>query len=191
LLTAAVAVWLAYGANRQRIADLSARNTALRPLARALVIGDPKQIAVVKLQETWMDDERWDLFLPAGRRYRISLATRGIVDKGLAPAVATSPLSPGRHQIALERLQSGDTWRIAVTSDKTTLLTAQEPKDWNTGSSSTTVEFTESTQLAADRPVVLLRTTFAKRRAGGVMSTSSDEPSDGLLLWIQPEGAAP
>lgn len=190
LATAAIAVWLAFAVNRQRNADLLARNKALRPLARALVIDDPEKIAVVKLQELWMEDNRWDLHLPAGRSYRLCLATRGITAQGLAPAVARGRLAAGRQRLALERTQAGDTWRIVVNSDERPLLSAREPKDWDTGSSSSSLEYTESTQLAADRPVVLLRTRFARRTAGGVMSTSNNNaPSDGILLWIEPEDA--
>lgn len=186
LVTAAIAVWLALAVNRQRNADLLERIKALRPLARALVIDDPKKIAVVKLQELWMDDNRWDLHLPAGRSYRLCLATRGIPAQGLAPAGASSRLAAGRQRLAVERTRTGDTWRIVVNSDERPLLTVKEPRDWDTGSSSSTVEFTESTQLAADRPIVLLRTSFARRTAGGVMSTSTNNaPSDGILLWIE------
>lgn len=100
LFTAVCAVWMTVLLNRRHNALLEARIATMRPLARELVVEDPAKVAVVKLDELWDDDHRWDLYLPPGR-YRLCLATRQIVDQGLAPVVASQPIGPGRHLIGL------------------------------------------------------------------------------------------
>jgi hypothetical protein len=191
LLTGAVGVWLAFAMNRQRNAELTIRVKTMRPLARALLREDLRKIAVVKLQDHWMDENQWDLYLPPGNGYRLCLATRKVDNQGLSAPIASVPLPPGRHRILMEQTEVGEVCRIDVSCDHDPILSAEEPKTWNSGSSSTTVEFTESTQLAADRPVVLQRTRLMHRDAQGRMTTRSDDPpGDGILLWIEPVGPA-
>ena len=61
LVTAAIAVWAAVFANNRENAMLESRIASLRPLARELVVDDPTQIAVVKLDELWYDENIWDV----------------------------------------------------------------------------------------------------------------------------------
>src|SRR5215468_248973 len=70
LLMAAIAVWMAYFVNRRHNAALEARIKTMVPLAHELIIDDPKKIAVVRMEEYWYDENRWDLYLPEGR-YRL------------------------------------------------------------------------------------------------------------------------
>ena len=87
----------------------------IAPLAHELIVDNPKQIAIVKLEEYWFDDNRWEIYLPDGR-YRLCLATRGIDDDrfGFPVVVKTTSLTSGRHHLALEQKLDKDTWRITA-----------------------------------------------------------------------------
>jgi hypothetical protein len=184
LLIAGIAVWMTYFINRRYNASLDSRISTMIRLAPELVIDDARKIAVVKLDEYLDNDNRWDIYLPAGH-YRLCIATREILDSGLAPARKSRPFKGGMHQLAFEMEKDKDVWRIGVKLDGTALLEVAEPKDWDTGSSSTPVQFSSSEQVPADRPVVLFRRRFMSRDPNGAVVTT-DEPSAGVLLWIEP-----
>jgi hypothetical protein len=185
LLVAAIAVWLTYVVNRRHNTRLQARIAVLRPLARELVVDDDTRIAIVKLEEMWYDENRWEVYLPAGQ-YRLCVATREIDQRGLAPVVKSAPLGAGRHSISIEQQSSGTDWRVVATWDAAGKLTVDEPKEWDAGLGATTsVEFSQSTQVAPDQPVVLFRRIFSRTTGPGQSSTPSG-PAEGILLWIEP-----
>lgn len=187
LLLAAVAVWLAYRSNRGQIEFLESRIAALQPLARELIIDDESQIAVVKLAELWYDENEWQVYLPEGR-YRLSLATRRIEERGLAPAASTAWLPAGTHHVVLEQRRREDAWQIVVTADGKPLCAVEEPKDWNSSHGSTGGgEYSLSRQEPCDQPVVLFRRRFHQADGRGG-STTPPGPTEGILLWIEPAG---
>jgi hypothetical protein len=189
LFTAASAVWMAYLFNRRYNASLEARIATMRPLARELVVDDETKAAAVKLEELWSDDNRWDVYLPPGQ-YRLCLATRAIGANGLAPVVASQPLGPGRHTIGLALRKEKSAWRVEASCDGEGPLAAEEPLAWNTDKGSTTLGgFSESTTLPAHEPIVVHRCTFMRVQPGGSV-TSTGEPAEGILLWIEPVAGA-
>ena len=113
LLMAAIAVWMTCFLNRRQNARLEARIQALLPLVHELVIDDPAKIAVVKLEEYWYDENRWEVYLPPGD-YRLCLATRGVDNQGFPTAMKSVPLAAGRHVLSLEQRLEKDIRRIAV-----------------------------------------------------------------------------
>src|SRR4051812_6583864 len=84
LMTAALAAWLTVFVNRRFNETLESRIQVMRPLAHVLEIDDPSKVAIVRLEEYWYDDHRWEVYLPAGQ-YQVCLATREIDNNGLAP----------------------------------------------------------------------------------------------------------
>jgi hypothetical protein len=185
LFTAACAVWLAFRFNHQENASLEARIATMRPLARELVVEDEAKAAVVKLEELWMDDNRWDVYLPSGQ-YRLCLATRAIGGQGLAPVAASRPLPPGRHsiEVALHKEKAG--WRVDATWDEANSVTVEEPLDWNPDKGSSTVGgYSESTTVPANEPIVLHRCSFMRPQPNG-SATSTNGPTEGILIWIEP-----
>jgi hypothetical protein len=190
-LTAAVAAWLNYALERRRVADLSARIASLRPLARELVVDDPGKIAVVKREELWYDENRWDVHLPAGHRYRLRLATRGIADGEFPPAAASAPLAPGRHVVAVDQVQDGEGWRVDVECDGTRLVSVPEPKGWDPGTGSTGGGlYPASEQFAAERPVILFHRRFMGPSDAQGRSVMPEGPTAGVMLWIEPDAGA-
>jgi hypothetical protein len=186
LLVAAIAVWMTHFVNRRQNAFLEARIAASRPLLRELAIDDPNRIAVVKLQELWSDDNRWDIHLPEGQ-YRLCLATRAIGSEGFPPVVAKSRvIGAGRHHFVLEQLPQPAGWRVRATWDETGELAVEEPKAWDPGvGSSGGGDYSLSTQMAADQQVVLFRRRFAKRQADGTTLFDPKYPTEGVMLWIE------
>jgi hypothetical protein len=187
LLVAAIAVWMTYFMNRRENAALEARIKTMVPLAHELVVDDPKQIAVVKLEEHWFDENRWEIYLPDGA-YRLCLATRGINEHGLTPIMKSAPLAAGRHQLALEQQLDKDVWHVVALGDEARLIALEETKDWSAGSGSIGGgQYSQSEQLARDQPLILYRRRFMRPPANGPM-TSSAATTDGILLWIEPSG---
>jgi hypothetical protein len=181
---AAIAVWMAYFVNRRYNATLEVRIKAMVPLAHELSIEDAQKIAVVKLEEDWYDENRWEIYLPDGR-YRLCLATHGIDDEGLVPAVKSTPIEAGRHLLALEQRRDNDVWRVTVLGDGQGLLAVEEPKDWDPGSgSSGGGQYSLSEQLSPDQPTVLFRRRFMRADGKGQRTTPSG-PAEGVLLWIE------
>jgi hypothetical protein len=186
LLTAAVAVWLTHLKNRHDITDLTQKITAMRPLARELFVNDPSQIAVVKQEERWYDQNDWKVYLPAGE-YRLCLATQDINNDGLAPINSSVPLAAGTHDLALEQKRTADkAWQTIVTINGEEALRAEEPADWNSGNGSTGGgQFSNSTQRPANEPLVLFRRRFMVPNSSGGSSTPKG-PGPGVLVWIEP-----
>ena len=95
LLICAVAAWLGVFKGRETTRAMESRLDVLRSMGRMLEVDDPARIAVVKKQDQWMDEDRWDLYLPPGE-YRICMATRELGHTGIPPAMKSAPIRPGR-----------------------------------------------------------------------------------------------
>ena len=185
LLMAAVGVWTAEIGNRRAIPQLAQRIKVMRPLARELRIEDPEQIAVVKCQELWYDDNEWEIYLPEGK-FQLSLATHEVDAEGVAAPVKTVPLPVGKFRLSVvqEKLDAG--WRVRVLRDGEELFVVDEPSEWYPGHGSAGGgQFTLAEQLRPDSPVVLFRRRFTRP----ISATSSQVPTgpcEGVLLWIEP-----
>jgi hypothetical protein len=203
LLTAAIAVWLTYWVNRQHNASLAARIPAMRPLAHELVVADETKAAVVKLEELWPDDDRWDVYLPAGE-YRLCLSTRGIGYDGAPPPETSQPVGPGFHTIALAVRKEASGPGVEVLCDGARLLTADETPGWKPDKTFW-MDFSRSTTLPADDLIVLEGGGFSEVHGGpasepvqlfypGPMSLRGGEvvaldprgAPEGIRLWIEP-----
>ncbi len=197
LFIVAIAVWMTDIANRRENARIQAGIETMLPIARELVITDPTQIAAVKRQEYWYDENIWDLHLPEGQ-FRLCLATREIDPKSsvLPPVVRSHPLGPGKHTVTLELDSTDDLWRVSVSIDKNKPLEVEEPKEWNEGhGSSGGSAISESRAFAPDKPVVLFHRRFSRRTknpsSGRQTSRTPSGPSEGIMIWIEPMPSPP
>lgn len=184
LLVCAVGAWLGVMMNRARTVELQARLKVLRPIARVLEVDDPGRIAVVKKLDQWMDEDRWDLYLPPGA-YRICMATRQIGPAGLPPLMTSAPIPPGRHRLALDQRVETDSWKGVLTCDGSERLTLVEPKSFSGHGATTSDEISISQQFPASQPVVLYRRHFFDASSSGAPAAQSN----GLMLWIEPAPA--
>lgn len=182
LLIAAIAVWMTVLINGRRNASLEAAIARMRPLARELIVEDPSRIVVVKLEELWLDENRWEVYLPQGE-YRLCLATRNVEPDGITRAVTSARLEKGRHRLALDLHPEAGGWRVAVTVDGAERLSVEEPKEWNPGRGSTGGSEGQ-TPSAAEKPVVLFRSRFSRPDGRGGASAPVG-PAEGILLWIE------
>jgi hypothetical protein len=186
LVMAAIGVWTAFFTNRQRIASLESGIAAMRPLTRELIIKDENSIAVVKMEELWYDENQWEIYLPSGQ-YRLFLATREIDKTGLAPVLKSESVMAGKHRLALEQRDKKGFWQVMVTWDGAPLMTAEEAKDWYPGTGSEGGgEFSQSTKLPVDEPVIFFRRRFTRLDANRQTITPPG-PTEGVLLWLERE----
>lgn len=184
LLTAAFAVWFAYFNHRAEIERLKPRVASMRSLARELVVADEGKVVAVKHGELWMDDNRWQVYLPEGR-YRLNLATRDVTKDGIVSPLKSIVLPAGKRELSLEQKLDGETWRVTVMIDGKKALEAAEPNPWDPGrGSSAGGGFSTSTEFDSDKPVVLLRRRFSRPDEKGRL-TDPDGPCEGILLWIE------
>ena len=189
LLIFAVAAWLGVVRNREKTRDMESRLDGLRLLARELEVDDPGRIAVVQKLEKWMDEDRWEVYLPPGS-YRICMATRQVGSSGFPPVMKSVAIPPGRHRLALDQRTEKTSWKAVLSCDGTERLTIEEQKDFSGDGSSSSGEFSISEQFPANERVVLARTQFANSSSG--MTIKPGAASDGLMVWIEPDpGATP
>jgi hypothetical protein len=187
LLIVTIAVWITFFINRTQNQALDARIKMLIPLSHELIVNDPAQIAIVKCEEKWFDENHWEIHLPQGR-YRLCLATRAIDDDGLAPVGKSVPIPSGRHDVSVEQWRNEDGWRVIVYWDGSELMALEEPKEWNPGFGSTGGgRYSLSEQIPSDQPAILFRRRFAR-----AANTGGPNPPmgrvDGLLMWIERTG---
>ena len=189
LLTAAVATWTAAWNVRQENEQLRSEISEMQRVARELVVLDEAQMALVKDEEQWYGEDSWQIYLPPGREYRLLLATREIPQIMRKPAkpMARNTITPGRHQIRLQEHKRDDGWLIEVTVDETTVIRHPESADWQPKDRSTSSlgPVIETQQYSLDQPLVLEHDRFFAQRKGGVTRRSEDEPTNGLMLWVE------
>jgi hypothetical protein len=185
LLLAVIAVWMTAFVNRRQSERLETRIRVMRPLVRELKIDDTSKVAVVKLEEVFVEDNRWDVYLPSGE-YRICVATREISRQGLVASKKSATIKAGKHRLGLELRKIEGRKRIMVTSDGSELLTFEENWDWGfLGNYSGGGEFAVSTQQPRDEPLVLFRRIYMVPN-GPTRWVTPKNPADGLLIWIEP-----
>jgi hypothetical protein len=192
LLMAAIATWTAYVRTTRLNQRLRDEVGTLRELAGELVVTDAEQFAIVDSPDQWYGENRWDVYLPPGSDYAMNLATRRVDENGVPEAAEKVLLEHGHHQVRLEQEQRGDHWEISVELDGRVAITAREASDWAGDRGSTgMVDYGGTEQFPTDEPLILERSRFlhaAPPPSSPRASTEPDEPSNGLILWIEKDG---
>jgi hypothetical protein len=190
LVMAAIGVWMAVVVNRRAIPPLQRRVDSIRPLlARELQVKDESQIAIVDSEETWYDDNEWQVYLPSSG-YQLSLATQQIDHQNTPPAGKTAPLPTGRFRLALTQERHDGGWRVMVTKDGKELLKIDEPLTLEPDRLTIGgTHFTTSRQFKPSETVVLFRRPFSPSKRitrGPTIGRQSLKPREGVMLWIEP-----
>lgn len=193
LATACIAAWVSTWRSQRQIERLDARVTAMKSLTRELVVKDRTQIAIVRQQPEFDDQELWHVYLPSDSlglhlKTRKVPAMNGAVSSQAGDAVA--PLTAGHHKIELksEARESDDgeeEWVIQVFVDDQPVLAVREPSQWKPrGGNTTSSRYDKQADLPADQPVVLFHRLFRNRSSK--YSSKPPPPSEnGIVLWIQ------
>lgn len=185
-LVAAVAMGMSIVADRRRIAILAPRIASLKPEVRELEVIDPARTAVVEMEDLWMAGRRWEVYLPKGTKYRLCIATRGVDGPKIVASSQTIPLAEGRQVVGLKEEEIGKTWRLTATADSGR-MTMTETSDWKLdGASSGGGAAAVSSQSPPERPIILTYRTYQNRSDSGTY-VKPDGPSNGLILWVEPE----
>ena len=191
LLTAAVASWTAYFEISSRTEKARSEVETLETLARRLTVTNPDQFAVVEPHPLWQDDNRYQVYLPAGQMYRLKLATREVDNQGLAVPRWQAAIARGEHEIAFvqKKLPDDQGWQVTITVDGQALIEGHEPAEWCDGRGwSGSGGYSRVTQLPVDKPLILLRRRFSIAQPGGGSSVPHQGPLNGMLLWIEKDG---
>ncbi len=184
LLTALVAVWGTHLLNLRSIEQLEARVAVMRHMAAELTVDDPSRIAVVKRPPLWYDEQKWDLYLPAGG-YRLCLATEAVDEKGFAPIDQEVMLPQGRMQLELTQNRSGSGWRVTVLQDDREVMAVNKPSEWDAGvGSSGGGLYDRQQEFTVDEQVILMRRRFMVKSGNNNYDTPQG-PTAGVLLWIE------
>ncbi|MFO0868183.1 MAG: hypothetical protein U0935_04485 [Pirellulales bacterium] len=186
LLMAACASWLAWYGNDRETLRLTAQLAVLRPLACVLRIEDPHRHAVVLRDPQWYDESIWELYLAPGS-YRVCLATREVASSDFPSKYVTATLGAGRHQVEWRQVPHETGERGEVWANGQLLLSIDETLDWNSrlgsvgGNTSSVLR-----QASPSERLELFRRRFTQRQPDGGMATPTG-PTNGVLLWIEPE----
>jgi hypothetical protein len=187
LFTAAVAAWVGWWQVEQQSARLQMQIETMQKLQRKLIVHDPAQFAIIELHELWYDEDRWDVYLPPGRNYRLKLATREVDEKELPEPGGEAEISSGRHTVELlqKKLKDPDGFHLAIQVDGQTVLEAREQADWHPSrGSSDNVGYDQQKQLPVNQPLVIKRRRFMVQQSKTSASTP-DGPTAGILIWIE------
>ena len=180
-----------------RLKQLHEENLALRKETGRLVIKDPAKLNVVAVPTfedlTW----RWRVHVPEGSRQRIALSGGQIPVTGFSGSFSATHLPAGDYLLtAVVRRNHLDKWTLTVGHSGGAVSTsvADEHADWlgdgpgvSRGWSTSQAGQSDAELRGPGEKLTLLRLRVMVPSADGKSSHSIDEPSDGVLIWIDDE----
>jgi len=187
LVVALAALVMSIVADRRRMVDLAPKINALRPMIREFEVDDPTQITVRCVRDYWFHENRWDVYLPEGRNYRLCAAGRAVEDQKQTKPERTMPIASGRQVVDLKEVRDlkHREWIVGVGSGRFTFEEDRERQ--SPGGSRGGNKFGVLTQVPADQPLFL----YSRIYQGADRSKTPTGPTDGFLLWIEPDPSRP
>jgi hypothetical protein len=177
-----------------QLKQLHEENVALRKETGRLVIKDPAKLNVVAVP-TYEDlSWRWRVHVPPGKGERISVSAYLIPQVGYSGSRSSTTLPPGDYLLtATVRRNHLDDWTLTIGHPGGTCAVGinAEHAGWlerqsgASGWSSSQAGQTEATVREPGAKLDLLRLRVMVQSSGGQNAATSDEPSDGLLIWTE------
>ncbi len=207
LLTAVIAIAVAYYSTHQKLATTRTAVRNMRQLTRELIVDDPNKIAAIERVPTLPDENIIDIYIPltdeTNLGHELRLALDGIVGQETGGEefpvpLDQYPLMPGRHVVEIRHIKAdskapASMHRIEILLDDQVVMEHTRNLSWMTADGWTSMGLlTESHTFNPSQPAQLHR-----RRSneptfrGGFRSVPSSEPANGILLWIAPRPSAP
>jgi hypothetical protein len=189
LLIAVVACWSAFWQSYRKVQQLRLQLPALRDLHRELEVDDPTRFAAVRKLEAGYDDLRWEVYLPEGHDYRLSLATDDLPftnssEEFLLPAKFQDvAIAAGRRSIELLISRGEQAPAVRVEVNGTAEFDQQKAEHWTTDGSRSGGSLIQTGQTSStDEPLVLFRQFFEPKSGAGF---GKQETYNGVMLWIE------
>ena len=177
-----------------RFKRLHDENVALRKETGRLVVKDPTKLNVVAVPTfedlTW----RWRVHVPPGQGDKISLSGYKIPPTGYSGSYSSTTLPSGEYLLtATVRRNHLGKWTLTVGHSGGTCTTSineehsgwLEPQTGASGWSSSQAGQHEATVREPGTQLDLLRLRVMVQSADGKSAKNTDEPCDGLLIWVE------
>jgi len=154
-----------------------------------LVVEDDSRAQALKIDLQQPFAWRWRVYLPEGRQYQVCATTDDIAEQGLPTDRGGLGLPPGEHEITVkvQRNERGE-WMLGLYKDGVTSeqKIPEGHTDWLESPSGSGATFVSSLSFEPTAPCELLRLRALVPQPNG-SSAPPTGPSDGLLVWVEPE----
>ena len=169
-------------------------NTALRKEVGYLNVEDPDKLNLVAVKTlddlTW----RWRVHVPKGSRPQIRISGQAIPLNGFSASYSGTTLPPGDYLLtAAVRPNRFNEWTLTLGYDNGSSTTSIAPpcagwleKQSRASGWSTSQAGTNGTEVhPLDETFTLLRVRAMVPSADGTSASTTAQPSDGILIWIE------
>ena len=159
---------------------------------RELDMDGSDRVATVELVSPWAVEDRWDVYLPPGGRYRLCLATR-VGEFGDRPSsFKSAPIKPGRHILSIDEQSVGIGWRVAATWNRAEVLAIDETNNWF-GHAGHMVEMSGKSHFPLGGRIPIIAKKFLGGRPGQVLLPPPGPVVEvpGIQMWIEAEPEGP
>lgn len=169
-------------------------NTALRKEVGYLVVDDPDKISLVAVptldELTW----RWRIHVPDGSRPQVRISGQQIPVNEFSTSYSATTAPSGDYVLtAAVRRNRFDEWTLTVSfgSGSSTTSIDQRFAGWlekqkgASGWSSSQAGTSGAEVHAPDEKFTLLRVRAMVPSADGTSASTTDQPSDGILIWVE------
>lgn len=180
-----------------RLKQLHEENVALRKETGRLVVKDPAKLNVFAVPTFEDMSWRWRVHVPEGPRQRMCLSGVRIPVHGFSGSYASTYMAPGDYLLtAIVRRNHSEKWTLTVGRPGGSISTSiddehggwlEEKSGVSRGWSTSQAGQNETEVREPGETLTLLRLRVMVPAPDGKSSHTTDDPSDGILIWIDDE----